>query len=154
MWIFWKNVKSLSLSPKQPKKERKKKKNQSLVFCSPKVPGGFQPRQPSLERILYFPSGFLAGRWEINTLRLIPSTLRISLKYEFSITEIDFIIEPMLCTVSLGHLSPTSLSLCCLERTNGWQRIYLHYTSRDDTATSGNARPAYEGVFARCYEKG
>lgn len=84
MWIFWKNVKSLSLSPKQPKKKKeKKKKNQSLVFCSPKVPGGFQPRQPSLERILYFPNGFLAGRWEINTLRLSPSTLRISLKYEF-----------------------------------------------------------------------
>lgn len=50
----------VSLSTKQPKK---------LIFCSQKVPGGFQPRQPSLERILSFPGGFLAGRGEINTPR-------------------------------------------------------------------------------------
>lgn len=33
MWIFWKNVKSLSLSPKQPKKKKKrqKKKEKSII---------------------------------------------------------------------------------------------------------------------------
>ena len=59
---------------------------------------------------------------------LSPSTLRISLKYAFSINEIGFIIESILRTISLGNLSLTSPSLGCLERTNGQQQIYLPYT--------------------------
>lgn len=61
--IFWKNAKSLSLSQAAKKK---------LIFCSQKVPGGFWPRQPSLERISHFPGGFLAGSWEINTPKAEP----------------------------------------------------------------------------------
>lgn len=134
-----------SLSPKQPKKKK------SSVFCSQKVPGGFEPRQPSLERMLLIPSGLLAGRWEINTPRLSPSTPGISLKYASSINAIDFIIESILCTISLGNLSLTSPSLCCLEGQMGSNGFISLIASPDEAATSGDARPAYGSALARCY---
>jgi hypothetical protein len=49
--MCWRDLSEYSermLKASLPSNQKKKK---SLVFCSQKVPGGFQPRQPSLERI-------------------------------------------------------------------------------------------------------
>lgn len=100
-----------------------------ISICSQKVSWGFQPRQPSLERIFYFPSGFLAGRWEINTPKAEPqhtgNLVKIRTFYQWN--WLCYWIYPSYNIIRqfIPHPSPCT---DCLERTNGQQWIYLHFT--------------------------
>lgn len=72
MSVCWRDLRIYSERMLKVSLSQAAKKKKKLIFCSQKVPGGFQPRQPSLERISHFPGGFLAGSGEINTPKAEP----------------------------------------------------------------------------------